>query len=191
MKPLSDALKAAMEAHPDIAKALGEGWKLADCRSGRRASRRMGARIGIAAFRHGPRSPEVAAAIAEANRVSAMLTSARAAHNRILRYPPPEPPAPARKADAWRPRWTKKPFAKYRELKNIPVHWRLRKVVLIWFGANDQRLRVFAHISQGFNEHVALRELAGVEELPLRTTREARWDYSLTRDQYDRASAGD
>ena len=195
MKPLSDTVKASMGSDPDIAKALREGWKLADCQNGRNASQRMGSKIGIASHRYGPKSQEVADAIAEANRVSVMLTSARAAYNRILRYPPPESSAasvevketPPPETDAWRPQWSKSYQEPYRELQNIPEHWGLNKVVLIWFSGEDQRLRVFSRGDRGFNE-VVLEELTGSEELPLRNKRKDRWDYDLTPDQYDRAT---
>ena len=72
--------------HPAIAKALAKGWSLKDVESGRNASRRMAGQVALAQHRHGKDSPEVAEAIDEANRVSVMLTAARAAYNRI-RYP--------------------------------------------------------------------------------------------------------
>ena len=77
---------ARFEDHPDIAKALAEGWKLKDVENGRNAARRMHGMIAAAQHRHGKDAPEVQAAIDEANRVSVMLTTARAAYNRI-QYP--------------------------------------------------------------------------------------------------------
>ena len=75
-----------LEDHPDIAKALAEGWTLKDCENGRNAARRMYGKIAAAQHHHGKDSPEAQAAIDEANRVSVMLTTARAAYNRIT-YP--------------------------------------------------------------------------------------------------------
>ena len=72
-----------LEEQPDIAKALAEGFKLADCENGREANMRMQMKIGEASDQYGPKSPEVQAAIDEANRVSVMLTTARAAYNRL------------------------------------------------------------------------------------------------------------
>ena len=75
-----------LEDHPDIAKALAEGFTLKQCENGRHVARRMAMKIQAAQRRHGPRSDEAQAAIDEANRVSVMLTTARAAYNRIT-YP--------------------------------------------------------------------------------------------------------
>ena len=54
--------------------------------NGRNAARRMHGKIAQAQHRHGKDAPEVLEAIDEANRVSVMLTTARAAYNRIT-YP--------------------------------------------------------------------------------------------------------
>ena len=75
-----------LEDHPDIAKAIAEGFTLKDVENGRNANRRMGTKIYAASRRYGKRSMEVEAAIGAANRVSVMLTTARAAYNRIT-YP--------------------------------------------------------------------------------------------------------
>ena len=203
---ISDALKQAMEADPNIAKALAEGYKLKDCQNGRNAARRMGARVMVARFRHGPRSPQVAAAIAEANRVSVMLTTARAAYNRLAHpewYGVPPPPEKANKAVvtapvskatetlerpvAWRPVWSKTPYAKYRELQNIPNHWEMRKVVLIHFSDDNLRLRVFSLQRNGY-QTIALMELAGSGDLTELNYREGRYDFALTREQYNKAA---
>ena len=74
------------ETNADIAKALAEGYTLKDVANGRNVARRMHGKIAAAQHRHGKDSPEVLEAINEANRVSVMLTTARAAYNRI-RYP--------------------------------------------------------------------------------------------------------
>ena len=75
-----------LASHPAIAKALAEGYSIGDVKNGRNAARRQHTKIRAAARHHGSRSPEVQAAIDEANRVSVMLTSARAAYNRLT-YP--------------------------------------------------------------------------------------------------------
>ena len=75
--------EGGFEDHPDIAKALAEGWKLKDVENGRNAARRMSGKIQAAQYRYGPDSSEVQAAINAANRVAVMLTNARAAYNRI------------------------------------------------------------------------------------------------------------
>ena len=72
--------------HPDIAKALAEGYSIGDVKNGRNAARRQHTKIRAAARHYGSRSDEVQDAIGEANRVSVMLTTARAAYNRIT-YP--------------------------------------------------------------------------------------------------------
>lgn len=82
---LTDTMEQLLLADPAIVKAVEEGYKLADCRNGRRVARRMGTKIQMASYRYGPKSQEVADAIAEANRVSVMLTAARSAYNKILR----------------------------------------------------------------------------------------------------------
>ena len=72
---------------PDIGKAMGEGYTLKQIINPMGIHRRCGARIGMAAYRYGPRSKQVRDAIDEANRVSVMLTSARAAYNRLMQEP--------------------------------------------------------------------------------------------------------
>ena len=84
--PIPDAVPTLLIDHPDIAEALAEGWTLKDVENGRNAARRMHGKIAAAQHRHGKDSPEVQTAIDEANRVSVMLTTARAAYNRIT-YP--------------------------------------------------------------------------------------------------------
>ena len=75
-----------LEDHPDIAKALAEGWTIKDVANGRNAARRMAGKIAAAQHHHGKDSSEAQEAIWEANRVSVLLTSARAAYNRLT-YP--------------------------------------------------------------------------------------------------------
>lgn len=197
-----------VEDHPDIAKALAEGWTLADCQNGRNAAQRMRSKIQNAGYRYGKSSPQVQEAIDEANRVSAMLTTARAAYNRIdhpelygLPARPPETPSKAVESamvaetpeaptepSGWRAVWSKEPYDKYRELQNIPDHWELRKVVLIWFGDGSQRLRVFS-LQRGGYQTKALIELTGNGDLLEVNAREGRWDFVLTREEYDAAAS--
>ena len=111
--------------------------------------------------------------------------------------PSPTPP-PANAATAtgtataglgWRPVWSKQPLAKYRELLNIPERWDMRKVVLIWFGEDRQELRVFSLQQDGYQTR-ALIELTGSGDLvELSGGRGAKWDFALTREQYDNAAA--
>ena len=82
---LTAAVRHKMDADPDIAEAIAEGYTLADIATPGESYRNLGERVADAQYRHGPHSPEVDAAIVEANRVSVMLTSARAAYMRILR----------------------------------------------------------------------------------------------------------
>ena len=188
MEELTVAMERIMIADPSIAKALKEGWRFTDCQNGRRAARNMGSKIMAASYRYGPKSEEVATAIAEANRVSVMLTSARSSYNRIMRDTPLEVERTQEAAEPsaeWVPVWSKEPFAMYRELQNIPEHWELTKVVLIWNGEDQQTLRVFGDW-RGFPP-VALEELVGEPDLILLNNREGRWDYSLTRELYDQA----
>ena len=217
--PEAKPVTTRLEDHPDIAKALAEGWTIKDVENGRNAAQRMHMSITAAQQRHGKDSLEVLSAIEEANRVSVMLTSARAAYNRILRDDqlpeepvdetgpanlgpaslhlgspstltpgedlrdngPPEPPA-------WRPMWSKEPYAKYRELQNIPEHWEMWKVVLIWFGESRPTLRVFSLQRNGY-QTIALMELTGSGDLKEVNNREGRWDFALTREQYDVAAS--
>ena len=79
-------MEAQPELMPAIAKALAEGWQIADVKNGRNAALKMRGKIAAAQHRHGKDSVEVQEAIDEANRTSAMLTTARAAYNRIT-YP--------------------------------------------------------------------------------------------------------
>ena len=89
----------------------------------------------------------------------------------------------------WHAQWSKAHRDQYRELQNIPNHWGARKVVLIWFGEKFQGLRVFG-------DHDALadsmmEELFGLGSQVKATSEEGgRFDFSLTREQYDHASAG-
>ena len=82
---LTTKQRTKMEADPDIAKAMAEGHSLYDIEKPKRVQRQMGARIGMAQYRYGPDHPKVQKAIDEANRVSVMMTTARAAFNRIMR----------------------------------------------------------------------------------------------------------
>ena len=76
-------MQAALDTHPDIMAAMAEGYSLADCQNGRNAAMRGRNAIMAAQRRYGPKSQEAEDAIAEGNRVSVMLTTARAAYNRI------------------------------------------------------------------------------------------------------------
>ena len=82
---LTVAVRRKMDADPDTAKAIAEGYTLADIASPGESYRNLGERVAVAQYRHGPHSPEVDEAIVKATRVSVMLTSARAAYMRILR----------------------------------------------------------------------------------------------------------
>ena len=197
MTELTNAVKRTMESNPDIAKAIQEGYTLRDIVNPRRIRMRMGSAIGMAQYRYGPSAPEVQKAIDEANHVSVMATNARAAYNRILRDGPPDAPVEAAEPEEtlapepqeepeWDPVWSAKPYAVYRELQNIPEHWGIRKVVLIWRRESFQRLRVFAHHPE-FDRAAALLELTGVRDLPVVSNRGLRWDFILRRDQYDTA----
>ena len=84
--PAREYVPETLATHPDIAKALAEGYSIGDVENGRNAALRMHGRIAAAQHRHGKDAPEVLEAIGEANRVSVMLTTARAAYNRIT-YP--------------------------------------------------------------------------------------------------------
>ena len=84
--PAREYVASDLASHPDIAKVLAMGYSIADVKNGRNAARRQHTKIRAAARHYGSRSDEVKAAIAEANRLSVMLTSARAAYNRIT-YP--------------------------------------------------------------------------------------------------------
>ena len=84
--------EALMLADPDIAKAMAEGCSLEDVQNGRRWYRRHGSRIAMLQFRYGPKATEVQAAIDEGNRIAVILTTARAAFNRIMAESPAEKP---------------------------------------------------------------------------------------------------
>lgn len=189
MQKLTNAVKTFMLNDPEIAMAVEAGYSLKDIINPRRVRMRMGAKIGMAQYRYGPAAPEVNEAIEEANRVSVMVTTARASYNRILRDGPPEDlenledEAPLEPDEPdWDPVWSAKPFATYRELQNIPEHWGVRKVVLIWRGEGEQSLRLFVHHPEF--DRAVLSELTGTEDLPVRRHSGDRWDYDLRRDQY-------
>ena len=84
MKQPTTMMKQLLMANPTILKAMREGWALSDCQHGRRAAQQMDTKIQTASYRYGPKSQEVVDATAEANRVSIMLTTARAAYNKIM-----------------------------------------------------------------------------------------------------------
>ena len=80
---MTPEMQAALDTHPSIMAAMAEGYSLADCENGRNAAMRGRNAIMAAQRRHGAGSDEAQAAIDEGNRVSRMLTTARAAYNRI------------------------------------------------------------------------------------------------------------
>ena len=84
--PAREYVPETLAEHPDIAKMLAMGYSIADVQNGRNAARRQHTKIRAAARHYGSRSDEVQEAINEANRLSALLTTARAAYNRIT-YP--------------------------------------------------------------------------------------------------------
>ena len=86
----------------------------------------------------------------------------------------------------WYPRWSKKPFAPFRELQNIPADWEMRKVVLAWRDGEPQYLRVFSSQQEGYQTK-ALIELTGSGDLEELGFYNNRWDFAITREQYDRA----
>ena len=69
-------------ADPDIKKALEAGYTLAEIEDPKTQAT-LGEAIQAAAEKYGPRSDEMQAAIDAANASAVMLTSARAAYNRI------------------------------------------------------------------------------------------------------------
>ena len=69
-------------ADPDIKKALDAGYTLEQIEDPKTQGA-LGEAILVAAERYGPRSDEMEAAIDKANAAAVMLTSARAAYNRI------------------------------------------------------------------------------------------------------------
>ena len=87
--------------------------------------------------------------------------------------------------EPWSPQWSGPPFDKFRQLQNIPEVWGVTKVVLIWRGVDQQGLRVFGEIVSA----EAMIELVGDNEVDLLAEADdGRWDFRLTRQQYDHAS---
>ena len=68
-----------------VAAAVREGFTVEQIDDPRFGANRARTAIGIAQYRFGPDSPEGQAAIDEANRVSVLLTNARAARRRLNR----------------------------------------------------------------------------------------------------------
>ena len=92
-----------------------------------------------------------------------------------------------RPAPSWHPQWDRPPKSKFRELKNIPPEWGVRKVVLIWRGEDRQELRVLADANNGDAAQWAWNALLGSDYPSLKKTSVGRLDFHLTREQYDKA----
>ena len=213
-----DHVRPDMVADPCIAAALTEGFTLKNCANPTAISQLTSSKIGIAGYRYGGGSPQAQAAIDEHNRINRMMMSARAAYNRImlaagcLRYVDEMPVAiprvpaagletsltpgedarengaPAAADPVFRPVWSKKPRAKYRELQNIPAAWKVDKVVLMNLGPGHPVLRIFA--SSASAGRAAAEQLAG-SPVVLSDLKRNRHDYDLTPAQYERAASGD
>ena len=187
--------RAIMGADPSIAKAMAEGFTLKEIASPRNVYRRFGTKISMAQHRYGKASQEAQDEIDESNRLGVILTTARAAYNRILREKPkPKPkPKPRPKATAtgeaiWQPEWSKKPMAKWRELQNTPPEWRVNKVVLAYFGEGRQEMRVFAPLTADARE--AVRQLTGKRGQHLIRHEGSRHHFVLRGAQYEQAAGG-
>ena len=85
----------------------------------------------------------------------------------------------------WVPEWSATKFYKFRNLLNIPEHWKSKKVVLIWRGPDVQDLRVFTDSKESANSVVVA--LTGVPTEPNKLT-SGKFDYRITKEQYDTAS---
>ena len=90
----------------------------------------------------------------------------------------------------WRPEWSKKPNATYRELQNIPSGWGVSKVVLIWRGTGRGSLRIFGSWDN------ARRTLNGLlfevsVELGNRSGDQEKWDFPLSDAEYYQAANGE
>ena len=159
-----------------VIKALAEGLTIKKITNSRSLRNRARTKISNVANIYGPQSKKVQDAIDEANRISIIATSARAAIARIKRK------VAKAIASGEKPKWkwSMPKFYKYRELQNIPTEWNAKKIVLIWYSVDRQELRIFSEAPGN-----AYRELIGPGVYVLKTFGNNRSDYKLTRKQYD------
>lgn len=85
----------------------------------------------------------------------------------------------------WQPQWSKPKYSRFRELQNIPEHWKIERCVMVWRTADRQELRVFG--AEGMSLQMG-SELLGPGPVVETHSSPGRRDYMITRVQYEQAS---